>query len=183
MYNEISLIIENYCNNYKKRAIKNRIVDIDQAKVISAYVAMWASRERNENKALSNLMICDFELYNELKDATSYGIEMKVYDDLVQLTEEFLSIHTEIVHETAENLGFGPRAKELRKERKSVRRKICKYIRRSIKNKIAYIKEWSKPRKKFILNASGEVHNGLYWTIRALIERPAFIKDGFAKVD
>lgn len=183
MYNELNKIVQNYLNGYHKRAIKNRVVDIDSAQTLAAYTQMWAKDESENTRVLDNLAFCDEKLYREFQAANSYGVEISSTSYLLELTEELLSIDTALSHEEVVNFGIGPEARHLRKEWRRIHRKIHKFIKASIKHKINRIKEWSKPHQIYELKATGEVHNGLYWTLRELILHPSYIKYDFTKED
>lgn len=181
MYNELNVIVQNYLNGYHKRAIKNRVIDENSAKILAAYTRMWANDETEQMRVSDNLKFSDIKLYREFEAANSYGVELGSTSYLLELTEELVSIDAALNREEAENLGIGPDARRLRKEWRRTRRKIHKFIKGAIKHKINWIKEKSKPRQEYIINATGEVHNGLYWTLRELILRPSYIKCGFKK--
>lgn len=69
--------------------------------------------------------------------------------------------------EEAENMGLSKMARKLRKEWRSDCRKIKRALKATCRNKLQYYKEWSRPRKKYTLNGTGEVHNGLWYTIKS----------------
>lgn len=181
MYNEINLIVENYVKNYNKRSLKNRIVDKHDADIVAAYTKMWAENESRYNAALYDLASTDKELHDYLELAHSCH-NVTITDDLCRHTKLLVNIHEELCHEEAENLGVGKNARILRKRWRLVRSSIRKDIKLAIKNKILYAKEWSKPRQAYILLATGEVHNGLCWTIRAMLSTKGATKEGFEKI-
>ena len=168
MYNEINLIVENYLKGYNKRSLKNRIVNKHDADIVAAYTRMWAKDESRYNSALNDLASTDKKLHDYLELAYSY-YEINITEDLCRHTKLLVSIHERLCHEEAENLGIGKNARILRKRWRLVRRSIRKDIKLAIKNKIRYAKEWSKPRQTYVLSATGEVHNGLWFTIKACI--------------
>ena len=182
MYNELNTIMQSYLKGYNKRAIKNRVVNRTEAEICAAYTGLWANEESEANRVSENLKSIDMKLYREFEAANSFGVEIGSTCYLLELTEKLVSIGATLNREEAENLGIGPEARRLRKEWHRTRRKIHKFIKGAIKHKIKWIKEKSNPRQEYMLKASGEVHNGLYWTLRELILHPSYIKYGFEKV-
>lgn len=183
MYNELNTIVQSYLKGYNKRAIKNRIVNKTEAEICAAYTGLWAHDETEAIKVSENLKSTDMKLYREFEAANSFGVGIGSTCYLLELTEELASIGTALYNEEAENFGIGPEARYLRKEWRRTRHKIHKFIKGAIKHKINWIKEKSKPRQEYMLKATGEVRNGLYWTIRELILHPSYIKYGFEKED
>lgn len=181
MYNEINLIVENYVKNYDKRSLKNRIVNKRDADIVAAYTKMWSEDESRYNAALNDLASTDNKLYDYLELAHSYH-NVIVDERFCNHTKLLVNIHEALCHEEAENLGIGKNAQILRKRWRLVRNSIRKDIKLAIKNRILYTKEWSKLRQTYILPATGEVHNGLYWTIRAMLSTKGVIKEGFKKI-
>lgn len=182
MYNELNTIVQSYLKGYNKRAIKNRILSKTDVEICASYAQMWAYDETETLLASENLKSIDMRLYREFEAANSFGVEIGSTCYLLELTEELISIGAALNREEAENLGIGPEARRLRKEWHRTRRKIHKFIKGAIKHKINWIKEKSKPRQEYMLKATGEVHNGLYWTLQELILHPSHIKYGFEKV-
>lgn len=168
MYNEINLIVQNYVKNYNKRSLKNRIVDKHDADIVAAYTKTWSENESLYNTALNDLASVDKKLHDYLELAHSCH-NVTITEDLCRHTKILVNIHEALCHEEAENLGIGKNARILRKRWRLVRSSIRKDIKLAIKNKIRYAKEWSKPRHTYILPATGEVHNGLWFTIKACI--------------
>lgn len=168
MYNEINLIVQNYVKNYNRRSLKNRVVDRDDAGFISTYTSVWAKDESRYNTALYDLGSVDKKLHDYLELAHSCH-NVIITEDICRHTELLVNIHEELCHEEAENLGIGKNARILRKRWRLVRNSIRKDIKLAIKNKIRYAKEWSKLRRVYTLPATGEVHNGLWFTIKAYI--------------
>lgn len=168
MYNEINLIVENYVKNYNKRSLKNRIVDKHDADIVAAYTRMWSKDESHYNAALNDLASADKKLHDYLELAHSCH-NVTITEDLCRHTELLVNIHEALCHEEAENLGIGKNARILRKRWRLVRNSIRKDIKLAIKNKINYSKEWRKPRQTYMLSATGEIHNGLWFTIKACI--------------
>lgn len=168
MYNEINLIVQNYVKNYNRRSLKNRVVDRDDAGFISTYTSVWAENESRYNTALYDLASTDKELHDYLELAHSYH-NVIVDERFCDHTKLLVNIHEALCHEEAENLGIGKNARVLRKRWRLVRSSIRKDIKLAIKNKIRYAKEWSKPRQTYIFTETGEVHNGLWFTIKAYI--------------
>lgn len=181
MYNELNEIVQTYRKGYHKRAIKNRVIDEYSVGVLSAYTKMWATEEIEQARVSDNLKFSDMKLYREFEAANSYGVEIGSTPYLLELTEKLVSIDNALNREEAENLGIGPEAHRLRKEWCRTRREIHKFIKGAIKYKINWIKEKSKPRQEYVINATGEIHDGLYWTLRELILHPSYIKYGFRK--
>ena len=93
-------------------------------------------------------------------------------DTLIRLCQKLYSICDLLDYEEAENGGFSKAAHELRKEWRSICRQIKRHMKSVIKNRKLYNKEWSKPHQVYVSDFSGECHNGLYWTIRAVIHNP-----------
>ena len=182
MYNEINLIVQNYVKNYNKRSLKNRIVDKHDADIVAAYTSMWSENESRYSAALNNLASVDKKLHDYLELAYYYH-NVVVDERFCDHTKLLVNIHEELCHEEAENLGLGKNARILRKRWRLICSSIRKDIKLAIKNKIRYAKEWSKLRQTYMLSATGEVHNGLYWTIRAMLSTKGVIKEGFEKVE
>lgn len=168
MYNEINLIVQNYVKNYNKRSLKNRIVDKHDADVAAAYTKMWSENESRCDAVLDDLASVDKKLCNYLELA-HYHHDVTITEDLCRHTKLLVNIHEALCHEEAENLGIGKNARILRKRWRLVRNSIRKDIKLAIKNKIRYAKEWSKLRRVYTLPATGEVHNGLWFTIKAYV--------------
>lgn len=183
MYNELNKIVQNYLKGYHKRAIKNRVVDIDSAQTLSAYTRMWAKDEAKLHRSLDIAGIIDINLYEHVKCVTQHGVEITIHDNFIELLNELWIIDEELSRQEAVNLGFGKDAKVLRKKWRNKLREAHKYLDRCVRNRMLWIKEHRKPHQTYVLNCTGEVHNGLYWTLRELILHPSYIKYGFTKED
>ena len=124
------------------------------------------------------------EIYYCFKDCQAYHLKkylakyhelnIKVFNDdpLIELCRKLHNISDPLDYEEAENGGFSKAAHELRKEWRSICRQIKRHMKAQIKGRKLYNKEWSKPRQVYISDLTGECHNGLYWTIRAIISTP-----------
>lgn len=82
---------------------------------------------------------------------------------------DLCNIHEALFHEEVSNGGFSNEGHELRIKW----REMCKLIKKTMKNNIKctinYNREWSRPRKNYIFAETGEIHNGLWWTIKFTI--------------
>lgn len=108
-------------------------------------------------------------------------IEILKCDPICSMCDRLSAIDEALSYEEFSNNGFGNRARMLRKEWKQEYRKIEKHMKRRIKYRKQYNKEWSKPKQVYISRNTGECHNGIYWTIRACIDRPVIALGGFTK--
>jgi hypothetical protein len=183
MFNEINQLILNDIKNYNKRQLTKSTIDLGELGIIQAYTEMYAKNERNLDIALNITRRLDKRLHDRIEHIGGYGIYISISDDFLSSLYELQSIDEALTHEEYNNLGFGNDAKILRKKWRRKLREINKTLDKWVRNRILWIKEWSKPRKTYILNGTGEVHNGLYWTIRAYIDCPQMIKYGFVKED
>lgn len=108
-------------------------------------------------------------------------IEIFKDDPICSMCDRLSAIDEALSYEESANCGFGHRAKMLRKEWRQEYRKIKKHMKRHVRGRIQYNKEWSKPKQVYISRNTGECHNGIYWTIRACINRPFIAFNGFTK--
>lgn len=97
------------------------------------------------------------------------GIDVADWEEPMTQLDTLISLSERLDHEETENLGLSKEAHRLRVQW----RKACKSIERHMKKRIKdvkdYNREWSKPRKGYIFTETGEVHNGLWWTIKYTI--------------
>lgn len=180
-YNRIHKLITNDLENYDKRAITQRTITKERLHSISCYTNMWAKNETNKILALQIAGRLDKKLYDHIHIITTYDNSINIHEDFIAQLMSLERINEELIHEEEENLGFGKTARKLRKRWRTELRKIHKRLNRCHKNRVNWLKEHAKPRRTYILKASGEVHNGLYWTLRELILNPKYIKYGFTK--
>lgn len=102
-------------------------------------------------------------------------------DPICSMCDRLSAIDEALSYEEFSNCGFGHDAKVLRKEWRQEYRKIKKHMKQHIKGRKLYNKEWSKPKQVYVSRSTGECHNGIYWTIRACIDRPFIALNGFTK--
>lgn len=181
MFNKINQLILNDIKNYNKRQLTKSTIDLGELGIIQAYTEMYAKNERNLDIALNITRSLDKRLHDRIKCIGGYGIYIGISDDFLSSLYELQSIDEALTHEEYDNLGFGNDAKILRKKWRHKLREINKTLDKWIRNRILWIKEWNKPRKTYILNGTGEVHNGLYWTIRHGLTMPKVLMHGFKK--
>lgn len=181
MYNEINTLIKNDLNNYNKRPLTKSTVSYDDLHIIAAYTRLWANDERNRDEALHIAKYIDKKLYDHIECVTSWHVEVTIHDDFIELLNELYAINEALNYEEANNLGFGKEARILRKKWRAKLREAHKYLDKCVHNRILWIKEQRRPHTTYVLGATGECHNGLYWTIRELILNPKYIKYGFTK--
>ena len=183
MYHTIYKTLDNSLKNYNKRPSLKSIVTKEELYLANTYTKYWSENEACYETCYKQLTQLNIELAKHLEGVHQWGIEIDIDKSFAKMVCELAKIDEELTREEAENLGFGPNSKRLRKEWRQIIRKCHKYLNKSVKNKIRYIKEWSKPRQVYILSMTGECHNGLYWTLRELIIHPTYIKYGFEKED
>lgn len=181
MFNKINRLILNDVKNYNKRRLTKSMIDLGELRIIQAYTEMYAKHERNLDIALNITRSLDKRLHDRIEHIGGYGIYISISDDFLSSLYELQSIDEALTHEECNNLGFGDDAKILRKKWRRKLREINKTLDKWIRNRILWIKEWNKPRKTYILNSTGEVHNGLYWTIRHGLTMPRVLMHGFKK--
>lgn len=102
-------------------------------------------------------------------------------DELVLLILDLETSHELLTVEEEVNMGFGKQARIYRMMWRDACRGIKKHMKKRIRGAKQFNREWSKKHNVYISNLTGECHNGLWWTIRACIERPQMIKYGFIK--
>lgn len=180
IYNEINNLINNDLKNYNKRKSTQQIITKERLDAVKCYTSLWAKDEANKNLALQIAKRLNEKLYNHIDILTDYS-KITIHEDFINRLKLLEAIDEELIHEEEENLGFGKTARELRKRWRTELRKIHKRLNRYHKNRVNWLKEHGKPRRTYILKATGEVHNGLYWTLRELILNPKYIKYGFTK--
>ena len=181
MFNEINNLIHNDIKNYNKRSLTKSIIDYDELCTIKSYVAMWSNDETNCKQALSMAHRLDQKLHDRIQTITGYTIYIPVYGNLLEGLYELQCIDEELSHEELNNLGMGPKARKLRKMWRGKLKELNKMLDKQVKNRINYIKEWSKPRTIYVMNDTGVAHNGLYWTIKDGLTMPRVLIHGFKK--
>lgn len=181
IYNEINNLINNDLKNYNKRKSTQLIITKECLDTIKCYTQLWAENETNRNLALQMAGRLDKKLYDHIHIIVTYDDSINIHEDFITQLKSLEQINEELLNEEEENLGFGKTARKLRKRWRTELRKIHKYLDKCYKNHINWLKEHRKPRRTYILKATGEVHNGLYWTLRELILNPKYIKYGFTK--
>lgn len=90
-------------------------------------------------------------------------------EDICYLFDRYVVIDDLLTQEELDNYGTSPEAQSYRKEWRKLTRKMTKLIRKYIKGTKRYVKEWSKPRTEYIFTETGEVHNGLWYTIKFVV--------------
>lgn len=181
MYKEIHNLISNDLINYKKRAITRDTISFEELSVLHAYTGLWACDEIRNELALDLAKSIDNKLYERINMAIGYGVNINVYDDTLGLLKELRAVDELLHYEEVDNLGFARDAKNLRKIWRKKLREINKQLDKAYRNRIDYIKEYRRPRTGYVSKYTGEYHNGLWWVIKACIERPQMIKYGFTK--
>ena len=181
MYKEINQLILNDVKNYNKRQLTKSTISLAKLDTIQAYTQMYAKNERNLDIALNITRSLDKRLHDRIEHIGGYGIYISISDDFLNSLYELQSIDEALTYEEYNNLGFSNDAKVLRKKWRRKLREIDKTLDKWVQNRILWIKEWNKPRKTYILNGTGEVHNGLYWTIRHGLTMPRVLMHGFKK--
>ena len=180
LYQQINQTIEDYLITNKGHLDPEVETDVE---IAHNYTNMWAREEAETEWCLECAKRLDQKLYQHIATASRYGIGFTAYETFTQIILRLDSIDDSLTYEERCNFGLGPNARRLRKEWRRTLRKAHKFINRSVKHKIAYIKEWSKPRKQYISNGTGEVHNGLWYTLKALVKCPGAIKYGFRRIN
>ena len=89
-------------------------------------------------------------------------------EDICRLFDQYVVIDDRLAQEELDNYGTSPEARAYRKEWRKLTREMTKIMRRYIKGTKRYIKEWSKSRTEYIFTETGELHNGLWYTIMAI---------------
>lgn len=125
------------------------------------------------------------EASNLCKYAMMYKyLDIQIFNDdaVYIMAENLLTIGEALSHEESVNLGLGNDARLLRKMWRRQVRMIKRDMKQTIKARKQYNKEWRNPKRiEYISRNTGECHNGLYWTIRAVLDRPIIAKEGFYK--
>ena len=110
-----------------------------------------------------------YHLEKYLHKCDELGCSIYDGDPVLQYIKELDLISSKLDYEEAEHLGFSEYASHLRKEWRAKCRQIKRTLKQYIRNRASYNREWSKPRKRYIFAETGEVHNGLWFTIKAYI--------------
>jgi hypothetical protein len=122
---------------------------------------------------IRNLNKCEaFHLIKYAEEMEQLGIVLHKSYPLDKLNDKLSAISEQLYYEECDNFGISKKAIYLRKQWRKTCREMKRTMKLWIKNHKLYEKEWSKPRQIYISNATGECHNGLYWTIRAIITEP-----------
>ena len=87
-------------------------------------------------------------------------------DPIIPLVNLLCAISEELSHEEADNGGFSREARLLRVHWRKTCKSIERHMKKTIKGCEDYNREWSIPRTTYIFAETGEVHNGLWWTIK-----------------
>lgn len=182
MYNKISELITNDLVNYHNRPLTKKTISRYDLSILQHHVERQARYEYNADLARELSRQVNLDLFEHVRMVTNFIDCIQIQDDFIDILRDLVRIDEELSHQEAENLGFGHEARELRKMWRKKLNEAHKWLDRSVKYKIEWIKEHKKPRAAYVINATCELHNGLYWTIKALIEYPQFIKEGFKRV-
>ena len=156
-------------------------IDNDKSREIGIAQIIQHNRADNERHALqlhrSFVALGLPELNRYVSIIHEYDIHLDTYiDDIVT---ELYGIDEGLTYEETNHLGLSKTASRLRKRWNKQVRSIKRFFKKAIKNRVNYLKEWSKPRKVYILKATGEIHNGLWYTIKALIKSTGLITHSF----
>lgn len=182
MYNEIYKLIDNDLKNYNRRTITQQIVTRGQLECIHAYTRVWAEDEARNNLARAMAKKLDEKLYNHICNVTNWGVEIGIPEPFIELLRELEDLDVVLQYEEAENLGISRSARDFRKQWRKKLRKAHKLLNLYHKNKVNWIKEHNKPCPMYELKATGECHNGLYWTLKEMLRHPSYIKYGFRRI-
>lgn len=96
-------------------------------------------------------------------DCDVYSCDLETY--ILNLHDVSLALDDE----EAETMGLSKTARKLRKEWRSDYRKIKRALKATSRNKLQYYKEWSRPRAKYTFKCTNEVHNGLWYAVKAYV--------------
>lgn len=131
-------------------------------------------------------MIQSMEINFRVDEAFKLADLCKEYDELGRdiipgcefdtIYRDYLPVAEALYQEECDNMGLSKEARELRKEWRRLVRKMTKLMRAYIKNAKDYDREWSKPRTEYIFVETGELHNGLYYTIKAWLDMRKYTK-------
>lgn len=182
MYNEIHKLIDNDLKNYNKRSTTQSVVTKVRLKCIHACTKTWAEDEACDNLAQSIALHLDKKLYHHICNITDWHVEVHIPEPFIELLRELEDLDEMLRYEEAESLGVSRLAHDLRKQWRKKLRKAHKLLNLYHKNKVNWVKEHNKPRPTYELNATGECHVGLYWTLREMVLHPSYIKDGFRRI-
>lgn len=89
--------------------------------------------------------------------------------DVTKYITDLYTVSVMLDDEEAENMGLSKTARELRKEWRFNCRQIKRTLKTAYRARLQYTEEWSKPRTKYIFDATGEVHNGFWYTLKACV--------------
>lgn len=182
LYNELNEIIRNDLINYNKRPSLKNIVSKSRLECISRYTTVWGCDESLKNEALHISQRLDKKLYNHISMVTSYGVGVTIHEPFIAILDRLVAIDEALTYEECDNLSLGKRARQLRREWRATLREAHKHLDICHKNHLNWVKEHRKPRRTYELGATGECHNGLYWTLRELVLHPSYIKYGFRRI-
>lgn len=146
------------------------------------YTKLWSESENTIERLrldFSDLHLPELARYLDAIET----LEIKLYDDskLCSIIDDLGYIDEALAYEEENCLGLSKTAHYHRKRWRKLIRIAKKHFNSIIKNHLTYEKEWSKPRQVYMLRATGECHNGLYWTLREMLLNPGYIKYGFVK--
>lgn len=183
IYNEIHKLIDNDLKNYDKRSITQKAMTRNELICIHAYTKQYAEDEACDNLAQSMSLRLDKKLYRHIYNVTDWQVGVHIPEPFIDLLRELECLDEALKYEEAENLGFSWSAHNLRKHWRKKLRKAHKLLNIYHKNHLNWVKEHNKPHPTYELKATGELHIGLYWTLRELISHPSYIKYGFRRID
>ena len=157
-------------------------VKAEKIETALAYTELW-SKSENVIEALrldfSNLHLPELSRYLDV--IKMLDIRLCKPLELYFIINDLNYIDEVLTYEEDNCLGFSKIAHYHRKRWRKLIRMAKKHFKSIIKHHLTYEKEWSKPRRVYTLNATGECHNGLYWTLREMLLNPGYIKHGFVK--
>ena len=182
MYNEIYNLIGNDLKNYDQRTITQKTISRQGLECIHSYVEMLADDECRKELALIIALPLDEKLYNHIQNVTDWDVGVTIPESFIDVLRQLQSIDEALKYEETENLGFSWSAHDLRKQWRRKLREAHRLLNMYHKNHLNWVKEHNKPHPTYELKATGECHNGLYWTLRELVLHPSYIKYGFRRI-
>lgn len=97
-------------------------------------------------------------------------------EPIVKMAQELLQIDENLAWYECNDLGLSKEAHTLRKLYRKQVRKMIKWCKARIRGHLDFQKEWSRPRKVYESQTTGELHNGLWWTIKTIARHPLIYK-------
>lgn len=157
-------------------------INAEKIEIAIDYTELWSKNENAIEELrldFSNLHLPELARYLDVIEM----LNIKLYrgSELQSIINDLGYIDEALAYEEENCLGLSKTAHYHRKRWRKLIRMAKKHFKSIIKHHLTYEKEWSKPRQVYILNITGECHNGLYWTFREMLLHPSYIKCGFHK--